>query len=133
FNFYVSPPMTGGTSCQSFATTTTAFETLDFFFAPPPAAGDITSCTRTFFAICSITEAGDITDVHFAHETASGIPTNTVFTLALQEFSTGQEINAIANVPDPDPDWTVGLAVVTALAVTAWRLAPLQLMSDRKE
>jgi hypothetical protein len=134
FVFLVAPPLPGtDISCQSFVTTTTAFQTLDFFFAAPPAPSDLTFCTSTFLAICSITETGGITDVHFAQGKDSGIPTDTEFAVALQGFTTGQQINALANVPEPDPAWTVGLSLVAAAVVNVWRRARLQSMRDRTE
>jgi len=134
FQFPVAPPTPGpasNISMQCFATTTTAFQTLDFFFAAPPVPSDFASCTSTFFAICSITEAGGITDVHFAQGTNIGIPTDTVFNVELQGFTTGQLIDAVANAPEPDLAWTVGLSLVAAGVVNVWRRARLQSMRDR--
>jgi hypothetical protein len=134
FDFLVAPPPPGSDiSSQCFATTTTAFRALDFFFAAPPTASDLTSCASTFFAICSITEAGSITDVHFAQGTNSGIPTATDFDVVLQGFTTGQQINAVANVPEPVPVCTVGLSLVAAAVVTFWRRALMAVMRDRPE
>lgn len=134
FHFPVAPPTPGSDiSSQCFVTTTTAFETLDFFFPAPPTASDISSCTSTFFAICNITESGGITDVHFALGTDSGIPTDTDFEVALQGFTTGQQIDALANIPEPVPALTVGLSLIAAAAVRVWRRAPLRLMRGRKE
>jgi hypothetical protein len=135
FDFFVAAP-TDDSSMQCFATTTTAFQTLDFFFAAPPTPHDITSCTSTFFSICSITETEGITDVHFDPGTDSGIPTDTVFDvelLDLQKFTVGQQINAVANVPEPAPAWTIGLSLVAAAVVKVWRRARLQQMRDRTE
>ena len=132
FDFLVaSPPLGSETSSQCFITTTIAFQTLDFFFAAPPAPGDLTSCTSTFFSICSITETGGITDVRFVQGTDTGVPTATDFNVKLQGFTPRQQINAVANVPEPDPAWTIGLSLVAAAVVTTWRSVRLQLTRDR--
>ena len=97
---------------------------LDLIFDAPPFAADITSCVSDFFPDCgAFTRSPGVTDVFFSTPNPSvspGIPAGTPFLLNLDGFTPRQEIELVANAPEPPP--ATPLAVIAILAIiVSWR------------
>jgi hypothetical protein len=131
FSFLIPAPI-GGISSECFSTTTIAFQTLDFLFEAPPGPPLLT-CASTFFGVCSINETAGMTDVHYEKGSDSGIPISTDFNVKLQGFTTGEQINAVANTPEPEMTLPIGFLLLSAAAISVWRRVRQQSMRDRIE
>jgi hypothetical protein len=113
FTFLVPAPVSGTSSeCQQ---ASVQFRTLDLFFDAPPAAVDITSCTSNLFAVCTVSQSGGITDVHFAAGSLQGVAAGMDFNIKLEGFTTGQQINGAANAPEPGVLGLVAFGILAAI------------------
>ena len=99
---------------------------LDFIFDAPPNVADFTDCfADPFFADCGAgTPSPGVTDFFLSTPSpgvAPGIPANESFRLGFDGFAQFQEIEVVANAPEPPPAFPLALAGILAIIISSWR------------
>ena len=97
---------------------------LDLIFDAPPNVADFINCDGSpFFAVCGArTPSPGVTDFFLSTPSPSvapGIPANQSIDLVLGGFAQGQEIEVVANAPEP-PGFPLALVGLLAI-ISSWR------------
>jgi hypothetical protein len=119
FSFLLPAPVSGTSSTCLQASF--QFQTLDLYFAAPPFATDINPCSSNLFSVCTISQNAGTTDVHFAAGSDPGVAAGMDFNVKLQGFTTGQQINGVANLPEPGAFRLVAFGI---MAAALFKIAP---------
>lgn len=119
FTFTVPAPMMSSTTAIFCAKPADSFETLSLSFTAPPGASAL-SCSADWFAACSISESAGVVMVDFFG--GGGIPAGMDFSLEFQGFTTGQNIAAVANAPEPRALGLLLLCALSAAIARSWAI-----------